>query len=111
MLNSVLTTTLLSAVVLTTVVGTEYYSGLPSVANKHFYEYGVQTADVINRHMDDHQITIHLTHPVLFFGVPYSSFVVSNSALFIYLSAHAHSGAGAGKHTNSYFETCLGEQL
>ena len=97
MLNSVLTTTLLSAAVLTMVVGTEYYSGLPSVANKHFYEYGSQTEDVINSYMDDHLNTIHLTHPVVLYGVPYSFFVVSYSALYIYLSAHAHSGVGAGK--------------
>ena len=64
--------------VLTVVVGTEYYSGYPSVANKHFYEYGSQTNDTIDDDVDDIEVQVTLTHSAVLFGVPYTEFSVSD---------------------------------
>ena len=75
---SVLTTSLLT-VVLTVVVGSEYYSRLPGAEDKHLYEYGSDTNDTIQTGVDDDRFNVQLTHPIVFFGRSYSSFEVSNS--------------------------------
>ena len=80
-----LLTTSLLTVVLTVVVGSEYYSGLPTVANKHFYEYGSQTNDAMNARVDDTSIRMEGTHPIIFFGETHSHFTVSNSRTYPYL--------------------------
>ena len=75
-----LITSLLTAV-LTLVVGSEYYSRLPTGEDKHLYEYGGDTDDIVQTNVDDSKFTIDLTHPIVFFGISYTSFEVSNSHL------------------------------
>ena len=67
--------------VLTVVAGAEYYSELPTVENKHLYEYeyGSDTGDIIETNVDDNGFTVGLAHPIVFFGRSYSSLIVSNS--------------------------------
>ena len=74
-----LLTTSLLTVVLTVVVGSEYYSRLPGAEDKHLYEYGDDTDDIVQTDVDDGKFTIELTHRIVIFEASYSSFVVSNS--------------------------------
>ena len=74
---SLLTTFLLSAV-LTVVFGSEYYSRLPTAEDKHLYEYGSDTDDIINPNVDDQIFTLELTQRIVFFDRSYTSFRVSN---------------------------------
>ena len=74
-----LLTTSLLTVALTVVAGSEYNSALPTVENKHLYEYGSDTDDTIQTNVDDSQFRIEVTHPVIMFGEAYTLFTVSYS--------------------------------